>query len=378
MSEVPEPTMDGLDASIAEFAASHLAAIPDRGDFSRSDWRKLAEFGITGLTVPAEYGGLGLGPSAFARAMEEMGAAGAHSGLMFSLAAQVCAVQHPLMKFGTAEQKERYLPRLCDGSAIAAFATTEPSAGSDAFSLQATASKHGATWLLSGTKAFITNAPIADVFLVATRLHDSQDFRSLCMFMVPKESPGISVTPIKDMPELSGHSLGAVYLDSCEVPETAMLGRAGQGMAVFNVAMNCERALIMAGPVGAMRRQLRTSIDFAKHRVQFGRPIHEFQGVAHRIADMKVRLETARLMTHQAAAELETGVAGAAVTAAIAKLYTSEAYLQSTLDAIQIQGAVGFGTHAGLIGSVHEALASRFYSGTSEMLRNYISSMAGA
>lgn len=379
----PEPLDEeqrALRQSIITFAQGELNKDLDERDreavFSHELWLKCANMGLMGLSVPPEYGGVGAPVTTIAAVLEGLGYGCADNGLMFALGAQTWACQHPIVRFGSEEQKRRYLPRLCDGSLIAAHGMTEPGSGSDAFSLTTTATAVDDGWLLNGSKTFSTNAPESDLFVVFATTNRKLGFAGLTAFLIERDTPGLAVgRPFSKMGLRTSH-LAELFLSDCRVPADALLGAAGAGMAMFTSSMRWERSLILAPAVGTMRRQLERCVAYARERVQFGQQIGGFQAVSHRLAEMKLRLETAHLMLYRIAALLDAGTA-TDLDAALTKLHLSEALVQSSLDAVQIHGGSGYMTETGLERDVRDALASRIYSGTSEIQRNVIARHLG-
>jgi alkylation response protein AidB-like acyl-CoA dehydrogenase len=373
------PEQLALRDEIAKFGRQELnaglIAREREGDFSRENWLKCARFGIHGLPFPREYGGSDADIVTTMLAMEGFGLGCRDSGLIFAINAQMWAVQMPVLSFGSDAQKERYLPPLCSGEMIGAHGMTEPGSGSDAMSLTTTAVRRGDRYVLNGSKTFVTNAPIADVFVVFATTDPSKGFLGVTGFLVERGAPGLQTSPIDKM-GLRTSPMGEIALTDCEVPADCVLGREGMGSKVFNASMEWERACILASYLGAMEHQLASCIEYANSRRQFNRPIGKFQSVANRIVDMKVRLETARLVLYRVAwrkqAEQET-----VMDAAIAKLYLSEVWVQSCLDAIQIHGGYGFTTELGIERDLRDSVAGRIYSGTSELQRNIIAARLG-
>jgi alkylation response protein AidB-like acyl-CoA dehydrogenase len=369
-----------LKQSVAEFARNELNGDLDRRDheasFPREAWVKCARLGLQGLPVPAAYGGVDASATTITAALDGLGYGCADNGLIFSLGAQMWACELPLVHFGTEEQKQRYLPAMCDGSLIAAHAMTEPESGSDAFSLKTTASGTDDGWLLNGSKTFASNAPESDVFIVFATTDRRLGFAGLSAFVVERDTPGLDVgRPFSKMGLRTSH-LSELFFSDCRVPAAGLLGRAGAGMVIFNRSMLWERSLILAPAVGTMRRQLERSLAYGREREQFGRPIGEFQAISHRLADMKLRLETSHLMLYRMAALLDDGSA-TDLDAALTKLHLSECFVQSSLDALQIHGGYGYVTETGVERDVRDALAGKIYSGTSEMQRNLIATHLG-
>ena len=379
----PDPLDDdqrSLQQSIIAFARNELNRGLEERDhdaaFSRESWLKCARMGLMGISVPKEYGGIGADATTIAAVLEGLGYGCEDNGLLFALGAQTWACAHPIIRFGTEEQKRNYLPGLCDGSLIAAHGMTEPGSGSDAFSLTTTATPAEDGWVLNGSKTFSTNAPDSDLFVVFATTNRALGFAGLSAFLVERDAPGLALgRPFSKMGLRTSH-LGEVFFSDCEIPAGALLGSAGAGMAIFNSSMRWERSLILAPAVGTMRRQLERCVAYARERVQFGQPIGSFQAVSHRLVEMKLRLETAHLMLYRIAALLDAGAASD-LDAALTKLHLSESLVQSSLDALQIHGGSGYVTETGLERDVRDALGSRIYSGTSEMQRNVIARHLG-
>ncbi len=362
-----------LRQSVVEFARRELNEDVVRRDkaatFSREAWTKCADLGLLGLPVPKEYGGVGADALTTVLALEALGYACIDNGLVFSLNAQMWACETPIVHFGSDEQKHRYLPGLCDGSLLAAHGMSEPGSGSDAFGLATTADRTDAGYVLSGTKTFVTNAPEADLHVVFATVDRTLGFAGVTAFLVDKGTPGLSVgKPLSKM-GLRTSPMSEVILESCEVPPEAVLGEPGGGMAVFNSSMVWERSCILASAVGAMERQLEQSVVYAQERRQFGTPIGTFQAVAHKLVDMKIRLETARLLLYRLGWLLDSD-RPAALDSALVKLYLSDSYLRSSLDALQVHGGYGYMTEYELEREVRDAVGSRLYSGTSEIQYN--------
>jgi alkylation response protein AidB-like acyl-CoA dehydrogenase len=369
-----------LRQSIIEFAQkklnSELLKRDQESTFSRELWLQCAAVGLMGLSVPPQYGGIGGTATTIAGVMEGLGYGCQDNGLIFALGAHTWACEHPIIRFGTEEQKDRYLPGLCDGSLIAAHAMTEPGSGSDAFSLSTTATPVDAGWILNGSKTFSTNAPESELFVVFATTNRDLGFAGLSAFLVDRDTPGLEVgRPFQKMGLRTSH-LSEVFFSDCQIPKEALLGSAGAGMAIFNSSMRWERSLILAPAVGTMRRQLERCVAYARERVQFRQPIGSFQAVSHRLADMKLRLETSHQMLYRIAALLDDGSA-TDLDAALTKLHLSESFVQSTLDALQIHGGAGYVTETGVERDVRDALGARIYSGTSEMQRNVIARHLG-
>jgi alkylation response protein AidB-like acyl-CoA dehydrogenase len=345
-------------------------------EFSRAAWDKCAAVGLLGLPVPVAHGGSGADATTIAAALEGLGYGCADNGLIFSLNAQMWACELPLVRFGSDEQKERYLPGLCDGSIIAGHAMTEPDTGSDAFALKTSATRSGEGWVLSGSKTFVTNGPVSDVFVVFASTNRKLGFAGLSAFLVERDAPGLTVGPPMSKMGLRTSPISELFLSDCAVGPEALLGSAGAGMAIFNLAMRWERGLILAAAVGTMHRQLERCLEYARQRIQFGQPIGSFQAVSHRLVDMRLRLETARMMLYRLAEKFDDDTA-TDLDAAMVKLHLSECLVHSSLDALQVHGGYGYVTESGFEREVRDSLGSRIYSGTSDMQRNVIARHLG-
>jgi alkylation response protein AidB-like acyl-CoA dehydrogenase len=344
--------------------------------FSRELWAKCARFGILGLPVPPNYGGSGADALTIVLAMEALGYGASDSGLLFALNAQLWSCQIPILLFGSDEQKRRYLPGLCDGRLIGAQAMTEAGSGSDVFSMSTTARRCGDRFVLNGSKAFITNAPVADLFLVFGVTDSRLGFAGASAFLVERSTPGVVIGPASDKLGLRTAPMSEVAFRDCAVALDSQLGPFGSGMAIFSRSMEWERSCILASVVGTMQRQLEQCLDHARTQERSGQPIGRFQAVSHRLVDMKLRLETARLLLYRLGWQRSKGSSDM-TQAALTKLHLSESFVQSSLDALQIYGASGYLTGSQAERDVRDAVASRIYSGTSEIQRNLIAAGLG-
>jgi L-prolyl-PCP dehydrogenase len=353
-----------------------LAEREEAGTFSPEAWRACAKFGVQGLPVPAELGGAGADILTTVLVMEALGYGCHDNGLIFSLNAQMWSLELPLVKFGSPAQQQAYLPGLISGDLIGVHAMTEPDSGSDAYAMRTRFERQGDGYLLNGTKLYITNAPVSDVVLVFAVDPGKPKIAAISAFLVEKGTPGFTVTRGLDKMGLRTSPMGEVVLDDCYVPAGNRVGREGAGMAIFNSAMTWERSCILASALGVMQRQVEACTGYARQRKQFGQPIGKFQAVAGKIADMYLRLEAARLLVYQAAWLGQQGKPALAEAAA-AKLFTSEAWVASSLDAIQVHGAYGYMKESGVERDLRDAVASTIYSGTSEIQRVILARMLG-
>jgi alkylation response protein AidB-like acyl-CoA dehydrogenase len=371
LSEEQQRYREAVLAFAARDLDDDVIARDEEHQFSRDAWKRCAAFGILGLPVPEEYGGSGADALSIAVALEALGYGCKDNGLLFSLGAHMWSCEIPIVRFGSEDQRQRYLPGLCDGSLIGVQCMTEPGSGSDAFSLTTTARGTENGYVLSGSKTFITNATVADVFVVFASTDPGKGWAGITAFLVDAANPGVTVgAPFHKM-GLRTSPMAEVFFDDCEIPEDAVLGRPGAGARVFATSMEWERSLILACALGTLERQLERCLDYARTRTQFSQPIGKFQAVSHKLVDMRIRLETARLLVHKTAWLLGRGKS-VAMESAMAKLYLSECYLQSSLDALQIHGGSGYMAELEFERDVRDAIGSRIYSGTSEIQRNII------
>lgn len=339
--------------------------------FSTSSWQRCADIGLAGLTIDPEWGGQGASPIDAAIAFEAFGYGCRDNGLAFSLGAHLWSAATPIDRFGTEEQKQRWLRGLCDGSIIGVQAMTEPDTGSDAYAMTTSATQRGDSWILRGSKTYITNAPVAGVFVVFARTDPAASWAGLSAFLVPPDTPGLTVAPAFNKMGLESSPMSELSFDDCELGPDALIGQAGMGMSIFNHSIEWERAMILAPSVGAMRRQLEETIAFAKEREQFGEKIAKFQAVSHRIVDMAVRVEAAQGLLYRMA-WLRSQGKKASKESSMLKLFVSESWVQTSLDQIQLHGALGYMAETGVEQNLRDAIASRIYSGTSEIQKNII------
>jgi hypothetical protein len=366
--------------AVIEFAKKELnAGLIDRdhtGEISLSNWRKCADLGILGLPIPEEYGGIDEDIVTTMLVMEGLGYGCKDNGLIFAMNAQLWSVQMPILQYGTEAQKKKYLPGLSNGELVGAHGMSEPDSGSDAYSLTTQARRVEGGYVLNGTKMFVTNAPFCDLAVVFATVDPAKGISGVTAFIVETGTPGFTVSRELDKMGLRTSPMGELIFQDCLLPEENRLGKEGAGTAIFNGSMEWERSSILASHVGAMERQLEECVRYARTRRQFGQPIGKFQSVSNRIADMKVRLETARLLLYKVAWLKKSGKS-AVMEAAVAKLYLSECFVQSSLDAIRIHGGYGYMTEFEIERDLRDSIGGILYSGTSDIQRVIIARMMG-
>ncbi len=364
-----------LQAGAIAFARAALTGGgPDaerEGHFDHDGWKKCAEFGVLSMPIPETYGGQGLGLSELLAVMEGLGYGTRDQGLLFSLNAHLWTNSIPILIYGKEEQRTRYLPGLCDGSIIGANGASEPDAGSDIFSMRTRARRDGDHYVLNGTKMFVSNATIADLVVAYATIDPALGAMGVTAFLIEKGTPGMTVGKKFDKMGLRTSPMAELIFEDCRIPVTNRLGREGRGAEVFESSMEWERGCILANVLGAMRRQLEECLRHARSRKQFGKAIGKFQSVANRLVDMKVRIDTSRPLVYRIGALKDAGK-DATMEAAVAKLYVSECYVKSSLDAVQTFGGYGYMTEQLIERDVRDAVGSTLYSGTTEIQRNII------
>lgn len=368
-----------LRRDVAAFAAELNEGVIDAdraSEFSLQKWLRCAEFGIQGLGLPREYGGRALSPLTAARAMEGFGYGCCDNGLTLGLNAQMWTVQQSILDFGTPAQRDRWLPQLAKGEALGAYAMTEPEAGSDAYSLQMTATACDGGYVLTGHKRYCTLAPVADLGIVFAKTDPSAGSWGLSAFLVELDREGVRRGPTVEKMGLRTVPMSELFLDDCFVPAEDRLGDEGQGAVISNNSLEWERSCMLASLLGATERQLESALGFAKKRQQFGQPIGRFQSVANRIADGKLHLESARMLVYRVA-WLKERNKPAALESALAKLQVTECLAATGLDNILIHGAHGYLTENNIERDLRDAVGSLIYGGTSDIQRANVARLLG-
>lgn len=348
----------------------------ERGEFSRENWQKCAKFGIQGSYMPEKYGGLDMDIMTTMLLMEGLGHGCRDNGLIFALNAQMWSIQHPILHFGNDAQKDKYLPALAAGDLIGAHGMTEPGSGSDAHSLTTRAERRGNGFVINGTKTLVTNAPLADMCVVFAKTKPELGQWGISAFIVDRGTEGFSTGRNMHKMGMRTSPMGELVFQDCFVPEDNLLGPEGAGASIFKSSMDWERSCILGSHLGAMERQLEECVKYAKERRQFNQPIGKFQSVSNRIADMKIRLETARLILYKVAWQKSVGKS-VDMDAAIAKLYVSECFVQSSLDAIRTHGGYGYMTEFEVERDLRDSIGGTLYSGTSDIQRMIVSGWLG-
>lgn len=346
--------------------------------FSWENWKKCAAFGLQGLAAPKQYGGASeeIDLPTACLAMEGLGYAVKDNGLPFALNAQMWTVQHPIVQFGTPEQKERFLPKLVSGEWVGCHALTEPNAGSDVYNMETTAEKVEGGYLINGQKQYVTFAPVGDVILLFVKTKPELGKWGMSAFLVEKGTKGFTAGPNEPKMGLRTVPFGNLFFKDCFVPDTNRLGKEGAGWAITNSSLEHDRCTILAGQLGAMERQLDDTIGYVKNRQQFGKSVGSFQSVSNRVANMKLRLETSRLLLYKVA-WLKSQGKPTTMESALLKLHMSESFVESSLDAIRNHGGHGYITENEVERNLRDAVGGVIYAGTSDIQRNIISKLLG-
>jgi alkylation response protein AidB-like acyl-CoA dehydrogenase len=330
---------------------------------------KLALLGCCGMLVPEDWGGTGLDSVSYVLMIEEV--ARVHAAMATALSVTNSAVQLPLLAFGNAEQKNRYLKRLAGGEILGAFCLTEPAAGSDAAGIQATAVRDGENYWINGTKTWVTNGSAAGVFIVFAKTDPAAGGKGISAFLVEPEYSGFKIGRHEDkMGQRSSPSVELLFND-CVVPVVGRLGEEGQGLKIALSALDGGRIGIAALAVGLAQGALEESVKFAKARTAFGKAIGEFQAVQWMLADMSMELEAARVLVYQAASIKDTG-GRMGSAASRAKLYASEMANRVAAKAVQIHGSQGYSRESDVERMYRDARVLTIYEGTSEVQRMII------
>ncbi|MEU6352749.1 acyl-CoA dehydrogenase family protein [Streptomyces sp. NPDC047072] len=373
--DLPEETRD-LQDMVREFAAKeispHAAEWSEKEHFPAHVFTKLGDLGLMGMLVPEEYGGAGSDTVSYVAVMEELGAADQSVASSWNAHSTIATL--PLLAYGTEAQKQRWLAPLARGEAIGAFGLTEPDAGSDAAGIATTARRADGGWLLNGTKMFITNAGTEisqGVTLLAVTGRDADGRKQYATFYVPTGTPGYTCGP--KLKKLGWHAMDTreLVFDDCWIPEDHLVGEEGGGLRQFLSVLDKGRISVAALGLSLAKAALALALKHATERQQFGRPLSEFQAVAHKLADIGTEVEAARWMVYRAAWLADRGRPHS-TEAAMAKLYASEVANRAASEAVQIHGGYGY---------VRESEISRFYAdakileigeGTNEIQRNVI------
>jgi len=347
--------------------------MPEAGDLDRksefpaSAIRRLAEMGLLGMAIPEAYGGTGLDSVSAAVAIEEIARGSAALAVTISVSNSVCA--GPIARFGTEEQRRRYLPRLARGELLGGFSLTEADSGSDAARLRTRAVRDGDGYRLSGEKAWVTNVQVGGLFVVMASTDPGRGSRGITAFLVESDFPGFSFGKIEDKMGLRSSLTGGIQLQDCRVPAGNRLGEEGEGFKIAMATLDGARIGIAAQSVGIARGALEEAVAFARQREAFGQTISQFQAIQFMLADMATAIDAARLMVHRAAWLRDRGSVPYSREASMAKLFATEMVNRAAYQAVQIHGAYGYSREYPVERYYRDARVTTIYEGTSEIQR---------
>jgi acyl-CoA dehydrogenase len=328
--------------------------------------KEMGELGIFGLPFPAEYGGIEAGELGYCLALEQLGTTNCCYSNLVGASVSLCGTCINLN--GSDDQKRKYLTRIAEGQAIGAFCLTEPEVGSDAGNVQTRAEKKGDRYILNGQKRWITNGPIADIYIVLALTNKNRGTRGMSAFIVDRSSPGLSIGHIDEKMGLHGSTTSEIFFEDVEVPAENLMGREGMGFIQALNTLDLARITLAAGAVGASQKLLDLSIQYSKQRVQFGKPISQNQAIQWMIADMATEIHAARMMLYNVAWKVDQGQK-VRTEAAMVKLFASEMANRVADKAVQIHGGMGYMKDVGIERFYRDARIMKIYEGTSEMQR---------
>lgn len=351
-----------------EFARKELADKAAQRDqdheYPADSLKKMGELGLLGMLVPEKYGGEEMDTVSYALALTEIAYACASTAVIMSVHNSICCGS--LVRFGTEEQKQKYLVPMAAGEKIASFALSEPDAGSDPASLSTTASRQGNHYLLNGTKRWITGGATSEIFIVLAKTDPEAGHKGISAFLVTRDLPGFKTGRKEDKMGLRASDTTDLLFDNCQVPAENLLGKEGQGFTVAMSGLDDGRIGIASQSLGVAQAALDLAVDYAKQRIQFGRPIAQNQGLRFMIADMATEVEAARLLVLNAAAKKDRGEK-CSKEASMAKLYASEAANRVTGQSLQIHGGYGYTKEFTIERLYRDARVFTIYEGTSQV-----------
>ncbi|EJV57941.1 MULTISPECIES: acyl-CoA dehydrogenase AcdA [Bacillus] len=361
---------------VRDFAKNEVAPTAAERDeeerFDRALFDQMAELGLTGIPWPEEYGGIGSDYLAYVIAIEELSRVCASTGV--TLSAHTSLAGWPIFKFGTEEQKQKFLRPMAEGMKIGAYGLTEPSSGSDAGGMRTTAKRDGDHYILNGSKIFITNGGIADIYVVFALTDPESKQRGTSAFIVESDTPGFSVGKKESKLGIRSSPTTEIMFEDCRIPVENLLGEEGQGFKVAMQTLDGGRNGIAAQAVGIAQGALDASVEYARERHQFGKPIVAQQGIGFKLADMATDVEAARLLTYQAA-WLESEGLPYGKESAMSKVFAGDTAMKVTTEAVQVFGGYGYTKDYPVERYMRDAKITQIYEGTQEIQRLVISRM---
>ena len=361
-----------------DFAQNEIVPIAaefdESGEFPHATIKKMGEMGFMGIEIPEEYGGAAMDTLAYVLALEEICKADASHGVIMSVNNSLYC--HGIMKFGTEEQKKRYVTPVASGQAIGAYSLTEPQSGSDAGTMRSRATRDGDSYVLNGRKSWVTSGPVADFYVVFMMTDPEQKQRGVSAFLVPANTPGL--TRGKKEPKLGirASATSELIFENCKIPTENLLGKEGEGFKIAMTVLDAGRIGIATQALGIAEAAYEAARQYAVEREAFGQPIGAFQGTGFKIADMKTRIEASRLLIYNAAMAKENAKKSGgrySLEASMAKLFASETAMYVTHQAVQIHGGMGYSKELPVERYFRDAKITEIYEGTSEIQRLVIS-----
>ena len=365
--------------SARDFAQTEIAPIASQfdesGEFPYETIRKMGKMGFMGIEVPEQYGGAGMDTMAYVLAMEEICKVDASHGVIMSVNNSLFC--HGILKFGTEEQKHRFLEPVASGEAIGAYSLTEPMSGSDAGTMKSRAAKDGEFYILNGRKSWVTSGPVADFILVFMMTDPEKKHKGISAFLIDaKNAAGFSRGKKEPKLGIRASATSELIFENCRVPATARLGSEGDGFKIAMTVLDAGRIGIASQALGIAEAAYEASISYAREREAFGQKIGEFQGISFKLADMKTRIEASRLLIYEAAMAKESSkTTGGRFTlqSSMAKLFASETAMFCAHAAVQIHGGMGYSRELPIERYFRDAKITEIYEGTSEIQRMVIS-----
>ncbi|WP_404455926.1 acyl-CoA dehydrogenase [Virgibacillus necropolis] len=340
--------------------------------FDRAIFDKMAELGLTGIPWPEEYGGIGSDYVSYVIAVEELSRLCASTGVTLSAHISLCS--WPIFTYGNEEQKKNFLTRLATGEALGAYALSEPGAGSDVASMRTSAKKDGDDYIINGSKVWITNGGVGDIYLVFAKTDADAKHKGISAFIVEKGTEGFTFGKKEKKLGIRSSPTTELIFENCRVPKENMLGAEGDGFKIAMSTLDGGRNGIAAQALGIAQGALDAAVDYAKEREQFGKPIAHNQGISFKLADMATDIEAARLLTYQAA-WLESNGLPYGKQSAMSKLFAGDAAMRITVEAVQVFGGYGYTKDYPVERYMRDAKITQIYEGTNEIQRLVIGRM---
>lgn len=359
-----------LQKMVRDFAENEVAPTAAERDeeerFDREIFDKMSELGLTGIPWPEKYGGIGADYVSYVIAVEELSRVCASTGV--TLSAHISLASWPIYQYGTEEQKMNYLKRLAEGSALGAYALSEPGAGSDVVSMKMTAKKDGDDYILNGNKVWITNGGEAEIYVVFAKTDPNLKHKGISAFIVEKGTEGFTFGKKEKKLGIRSSPTTELIFENCRIPKENLLGEEGEGFKIAMTTLDGGRSGIAAQAVGIAQGAFEAARNYAKEREQFGRPIAHNQGVSFKLADMATEIEAARLLTYRAA-WLESNGFDYGEASAMAKLFAGDVAMRHTVEAVQIFGGYGYTKDYPVERFMRDAKITQIYEGTNEIQR---------